>query len=174
MEKREHISILIIDDDHMLATALKSDLERTFSNHNLQISLFGTGEESRPHISTKPDLVIVDYYLNSKDGNAMNGLKIVDMVKQESPDTEVVLFASEEHADIAVKAMSHGAHDYIVKNDYMFRKLNMSVMQCLKLKQLRSEVRVQRTKSNILMVSVALMASALIALRIWVPDVPSH
>lgn len=174
MENREHISILIIDDDQMLATALKSDLEKTFPNHDLQISLFETGEAGKAHISGKPDLVIVDYYLNSKDRNAMNGVKIVDMIKQESPDTEVIMFTAEEHADIALKVMHHGAHDYIVKNDYMFRKLNMSVMQCLKLKHLKSEIRSQRTKSNILMVSMALMAGALIALRLWAPGVLSR
>jgi DNA-binding NtrC family response regulator len=174
MEKREHISILIIDEDHMLATALKSDLERTFRNHDLQISLFETGEAGKVHIAAKPDLVIVDYDLNSKDRNAMNGLKIVDIVKQESPDTEVILFTAAEHADIAVKALQHGAHDYIVKNDYMFRKLNMSVMQCLRLKQLKSEIRSQRTKSNILVISMALMAGALIALQLWAPAVLSR
>lgn len=169
MEKREHISILIIDDDRMLATALKSDLERTFPNHDLQISLFETGEESRAHISAKPDLAIVDDCLNGKGRDAMNGVKIVDMIKEESPDTEVIMFIAEEHADIALKAMHHGAHDYIVKNDYMFRKLSMSVMQCIKLKQLKSEIRSQRAKSNILAVSMALMVGALIALRIWSP-----
>lgn len=171
MEKREHLSILIIDDDQMLATALKSDLEKTFHRYDLHISVFGTGEESREHIAGKPDLVIMDYYLNSKNRNAMNGVKIVDMIKRESPDTEVIMFTGEEHADIAVKAMHHGAHDYVVKNDDMFRKLNMSVMQCLRLKHLKSEIRSQRTKSHILVVSMALMAGALIALQLWAPGV---
>jgi DNA-binding NtrC family response regulator len=168
METREHMNILIIDGDKMLATALKSDLEKTFPDHNLQISLFETGEESMAHISAKPDLVIVDYYF-SGNSNAMNGLKIVDLIKQESPDTELILFAGEEQADIALKAMQHGAHDYIVKNDYMFRKLNLSVSQCLKLKRLKSEIRSQRAKRHILVVSVALIAGALIALRLWAP-----
>lgn len=174
MEKREHINILIIDDDQMLATALKSDLKRTFPNHDLHISLFETGEESREHISEKPDLVIVDYHLNSRNSNAMNGLNIVDLVRQESPDTEVIMFTGEEHADIAMKAMKHGVHDYIVKNDYMFRKLNMSVLQCLKLKQLKSEIRSHRVKSNILVVSMALMAAAFIALRLFAPGLLSR
>lgn len=174
MDNREYTSILIIDDDPMLSAALKSDLERTFAKHNLRISLSGTGEESKAPVSGKPDVVIVDCYQNSKERNGINGIGIVDMVRQESPDTEVILFSPEEHADIAVKAMHYGAHDYIVKNDYMFRKLNMSVMQCLKLKQLKAEVRAQRIKSNILMVSLVLVAGLLIALRILAPGVPGH
>ncbi len=171
MEKQEHISIFIIYDDKMLATALKSDLKRTFEDHNLTISLFGTGEESEDRISENPDVVIVDYYLNSKSREVMNGVNIINLVKQKSPDTEVIIFTAEEHADIAVRTMHHGAHDYIVKNDYMFRKLNMAVLQCLKLKRLKSEIRAQRVKSNILMVSMALMAGAFIALRLWAPHV---
>jgi DNA-binding NtrC family response regulator len=172
MEKREHISMFIIDDDKMLATALKSDLERTFSDHDLQISVFATGEESREHIPGKPDLVILDYYPNSKNHEAMNSVEIIDLVRQKSSDTEVILISGEEHIDnIAGKAMEHGAHDYIMKDDYLFRKLNLSVLQCLKLKQLKTEIRAQRVKSNVLVVSMALMAGALIALQLWAPDV---
>jgi two-component system OmpR family response regulator len=171
MEKQEHISMFIIDGDKMLATALKSDLERTFEDHDLKISLFETGEESTERISENPDVVIVDYSLNSKNSEAMTGVKIIDLIKQKSPGTEVIIFTEEEHADIALKAMHHGVHDYIVKNDYMFRKLNMTVLQCLKLKRLKSEIRTQRVKSNILVVSMALMAGAFIALRLWAPGV---
>ncbi len=165
------MSILIIDDDRMLATALKSDLERSFPDYGLQISLCETGEESRGAIAAKPDLAIVDYCLRGKNGDAMSGVQIVSMLKQQSPDTEVIIFTAEEQADTALNVIHQGAHDYIVKNDYMFRKLSMSVMQCMKLKQLKSQLRLQRAKSNILVVSMALMAGALIALRIWSPGV---
>jgi DNA-binding NtrC family response regulator len=149
MEKREDISMFIIDDDTMLAMALKSDLERTFEDHNLQISVFATGEDSREHIPGKPDLVILDYYPNSKNPGAMNSVEIIDLVRQKSPDTEVILIAGEEHSEnIAGKAMQHGAHDYIMKDDYLFRKLNMTVLQCLKLKRLKTEVRAQRVPSS--------------------------
>lgn len=164
--------MFIIDDDKMLTTALKSTLERAFEDHDLQISVFATGEESKEHIPEKPDLVILDYYPNSKNWGAMNTVEIIDLVRQKSPDTEVILIAGEEHSEnIAGKAMQHGAHDYIMKDDYLFRKLNMAVLQCLKLKRLKSEVRAQRVKSNVLVVSMALMAGALIALQLWAPDV---
>lgn len=171
MESFPHTTIFIIDDDNMLAMALKSNLEEMFKKQDILVSVFENGEDSLAYIGQKPDVAIVDYHLRSKGDVAMDGAGIIDMIKKKSPQTEVLIFTSEEYADIAVKAMGHDAHDYIVKNDYMFRKLNLSVMQCLKLKKLRSEVRLQKTKSKILTVSVALMAGALIVIELWAPQI---
>lgn len=171
MESFPHTTIFIIDDDNMLAMALKSNLEDMFKKQAILVSVFENGEDGLAYIGQEPDVAIVNYHLGSKDNGAMDGAGIIDMIKKKSPQTEVLIFTGEEHADIAAKAMGHDAHDYIVKNDYMFRKLNLSVMQCLKLKKLRSEVRVQKTKSKILAVSVALMAGALIVIELWVPQI---
>lgn len=171
MEAKDRITIFVIDDDKMLTMALKNDIEKTFAQYHAVVSTFEAGEQIDSFANSRPDVVIVDYHLNSKYKDAMNGVKVIDMIRKESPDTEVIMFTSEEHAEIAVKALHHGAHDYIVKNDFMFRKLNMSVMQCIKLKQLKADVKSQKIKTNILAISLTLMAGALIALQIWAPHV---
>ncbi|MES2132288.1 MAG: response regulator [Bacteroidota bacterium] len=173
MEARDRITIFVIDDDKMLTMALKNDIEKTFAQYNAVVSTFEAGEQTSMFIKNGPDIAIVDYHLNSKNKDAMDGVRIIDMIKKESPDTEVIMFTSEEHAEIAVKALHHGAHDYVVKNDFMFRKLNMSVMQCIKLKQLKADIRSQKIKTSVLAVSLVLMAGALIALQIWAPNVLS-
>ena len=169
MAPDNQISIFIVDDDKMLAKALKNEIEKTFPKLNPVISTFESGEECEKSIKTKPNLAIVDYHLDSKIKNAMNGVKTIDMIKKHSPDTEVIMFTSEEKADIAVKAMQHGAHDYIVKNEHMFRKLNMSLLQCLKLRDLKAEVSKSRTRVFILLFIVVAIIGAVASLQIWAP-----
>lgn len=171
MNTQNPTSIFIIDDDKMLASALKKDLETNFADRNLNIKTFMAGEEAKSYINEKPDLAIVDYHLNSKYKDAMNGVKTIDIIKKNSPDTEVIMFTGEDHADIATKAMQHGAHDYVVKNEMMFRKLKMSVYQCLKLKELKKEIKLQKVKERVLFIAIALMLGATIALEIWAPHI---
>lgn len=151
MATNSQISIFIVDDDKMLGKALKNEIEKTFPKFNPVITTFESGEECQKAMGSKPNLAIVDYHLDSKIKNAMDGVKTIDMIKKNSPNTEVIMFTSEEKADIAVKAMHHGAHDYIVKNEFMFRKLNMSILQCLKLKELKTEVSKSKNRVFILL-----------------------
>lgn len=171
MKNENGIQICIVDDDKMMATALKKELEETFKTFGVQVTTFETGELCQDAIRKNriPDVAIVDYHLDSKYRDAMNGMKTIDMIKKESPDTDVIMFTSEENADIAVRAMHHGAHDYLVKNDHMFRKLNLSIYQCIKLKNLRKEVKKQRTMTTIAVVLVSLIVGAVAAIQIFAP-----
>ena len=169
MTTKDEINIFIVDDDKMLVKALKNEIEKTFPKLNPVVTAFESGEECQKSISSKPTLAIVDYHLDSKIKNAMDGVKTIDMIKKHSPNTEVIMFTSEEKADVAVKAMHHGAHDYIVKNEHMFRKLNMSILQCLKLKDLKNEVSKSRIRVMILLFIVVAIIAAVVALQIWAP-----
>ncbi len=169
MAANNQINIFIVDDDKMLAKALKNEIEKTFPKLNPFISTFESGEECQKAIASKPDLVIVDFHMDSKVKNAMDGVKTIDMIKKHSPNTEVIMFTSVEKAETAVKAMQHGAHDYIVKNEHMFHKLNMSILQCLKLKDLKSEVNKSRTRVFILLFIVVAIIFAVASLQIWAP-----
>ncbi len=169
MAANNQLSIFIVDDDKMLAKALKNEIEKTFPKLNPVISTYESGEECQKAIHNKPNLIIVDYHMDSKVKNAMDGVKTIDMIKKHSPNTEVIMFTSEEKADVAVKAMHHGAHDYIVKNEFMFRKLNMSILQCLKLKDLKTEVGKSRRNAIILLFLLVAVIGGVMAIQLWAP-----
>lgn len=169
MTSNRAISIHIIDDDKLLTKALKNELEKTFAQYNVEISTFETGELYALSAEEKPDVVVVDYHLNSKFKDAMNGVKIVNKIKRDSPDTEIVMFTSEENAEIAVKAIQQGVHDYVVKNDTMFRKLNMAVYQCLRLKELKEELRLQKKLSYISVIIITLLIGVSTTISILAP-----
>lgn len=156
MKSSSKTNIFIIDDDKVLTKAVKNELEKNFSEYKVRISTFEAGEKITFEGGNQPDVAIVDFHLNGGSKNTMDGVKVIAMIKSKSPETEVVMFTGEESADIAVKAMHQGAHDYVVKNDNMFRKLNMAVYQCLKLKELKEELNLQKKLSYLSVILISL------------------
>lgn len=140
--------IFIIDDDKMLSMVIRKEIEKTFEGGYVVVSTFESGEQSDIFLDQKPDIAIIDLQLNSVNKDAMNGLKIMEMIKKQSPDTEVIMCSSEDRADMAVKAMRAGAHDYIVKNELMLRKVNSSIFQCLRIRKLKSGLNDQAITDN--------------------------
>ena len=73
MDIKSPKKIFIVDDDEMLTMAMSDYLTRETA-HN--ISVFHTGEEASKHVGDHPDVVILDFYLNTVEENAANGLEV--------------------------------------------------------------------------------------------------
>ncbi|MGB7498389.1 MAG: hypothetical protein WA897_00660, partial [Moheibacter sp.] len=59
--------IFIVDDDEMVTTTLSDYLSRD-TKHDIRC--FQTGEECLKELSQKPDIVVLDYHLNSVEKEA--------------------------------------------------------------------------------------------------------
>ncbi len=79
------------------------------------------------HISQNPDVIILDYYLNSVDKNAINGLETLDRIKAINPEIPVIMLSSQDKIDVAVNCMKHQAFDYIVKSETAFLRLQKTI-----------------------------------------------
>lgn len=144
--KRNISRIFIIDDDKLLTTALKNEIITNFPDQDIEISTFEAGEFLEMS-DVRPDIAIVDYHMDGRCSDAMNGVEIIDQIKQHSPETEIIMFTGDDNIGIAVEAFEHGAHDFVVKNHHMFRRINISLLQCFKSRQLRNDLRRQKTRS---------------------------
>ena len=60
----------------------------------------------------RPSLVLLDVWLH---GSPMDGLEILDAIKQREPDLPVIIFSGHGNIDTAVAAVSRGAVDFIEK-----------------------------------------------------------
>ena len=100
-------SIFVIDDDNIISANLKDFLE--LEGH--EITTFSNGEDALSRLShDTPDIMLVDLRLPGIDG-----LELLEKVKDRSQNIEVVIITG--HADVpsAVKAIKLGARDYIKK-----------------------------------------------------------
>jgi two-component system OmpR family response regulator len=112
--------IFIVDDDAMLTEALKDYLTRTTPN---EIYVFSTGEECLKHLPENPDVIILDYYLNTVHKDAANGMEILQVIKKHYPGIHVIMLSSQEHYAIALQTLQQGAGQYVIKDENAFGKI---------------------------------------------------
>jgi two-component system OmpR family response regulator len=124
MKNDDKIRIFLVDDDAMF---LKS-LEIEFLHHtDFIVETFATGELCIEHLSTSPDIIILDYHLNGIDKNAMNGIETLDKIKASYPDMPVVMLSAQDKIDVAISCMHHRAFDYVVKSETAFMRLQKNI-----------------------------------------------
>ena len=114
-------TFFIVDDDTMLNEMLTDYLHEQFPF--VRIKAFHTGEECLAHLSDRPDLVILDYYLNPREKDAANGLDILKEVKAWRKDMPVIMLSAQKHYAVAAKSISYGATHYVVKSEDAFREV---------------------------------------------------
>lgn len=142
MNKQEQTSIFIVEDNKLFTLALKADIEVAFAQRNIQIFSFETGEECMEKFKeVKPEVVILDYHLNSLNLDAANGLKVLDWIKKENNETNIIMLTSDDNIDIATNAFKHGACDYVVKTSTKFKKINYSLFNLFKMMEAKKEAR---------------------------------
>jgi DNA-binding NarL/FixJ family response regulator len=112
--------IFVVDDDEMLSMALEDYLERR-AHHD--IHLFNTGEECLEHLDEHPDIIILDYNLNSVNKNAANGLIILESIKKHNGNVKVVMLSSQDATWIILQTVKAGAADYVVKDENAFERI---------------------------------------------------
>ena len=120
METGRPKTIFIVDDDTMLTEAIKDRLMRNISNN---VSEFHTGEECLKHLYEKPDVIVLDYYLNTVNKDAANGIEILKAIKKFDPAIHVILLSRQEHYGIAVQTIQKGAEHYVIKDENAFEKI---------------------------------------------------
>jgi len=127
------IKLFLVDDD---ALFLKS-LEIEFLQHaDFVIETFATGELCLEHLSSNPDVVILDYHLNGIDQYAMNGIETLDKIKSFNPDIPVVMLSSQDKIDVAINCMHHRAFDYVVKSETAFMRLQKIISALFRYKKM--------------------------------------
>lgn len=100
-------SILIIDDDTLLADNIRLYLER----YQWETHVAYTAEDGLKKLEElRPDVVLTDFMLPRK-----NGIDVINEAKLIDPALKIVMMTGEGNIDIAVDAMKAGANDYVAK-----------------------------------------------------------
>ena len=121
--------VLVIDDNETMRSGMALLLERM--GHD--VTAASGGVEGLRQMKARPfDLVITDYKMED-----MDGLKVLDAVRRDYVDTDVVVITAYGTIDVAVEAMRKGAADFVVKADALYDVLRLRVEKVLKHRELR-------------------------------------
>ncbi len=100
--------IFIVEDDLWYSTMLEYNLSL---NPDYQVKKFDSAKSFLASIHEKPDAVSLDYSLPD-----MNGDELMERIREQSPDTKIVILSGQEDVKVAINLLKKGAYDYIVKD----------------------------------------------------------
>lgn len=126
MEFARPQKVFIVDDNVMFTQVLSDYLTRKAPH---QVNVFHTGEECLNHMAEKPDVVILDYYLNTVQKDAANGLEILEAIRKHYPDIHVIMLSSQESYAKALQSIQKGAEQYVIKDDSAFENISLMLQK---------------------------------------------
>ena len=107
-------SIYIVEDNHLYLKYL----ENYFSNQKgYDVTSFSSGEECLAHIHQKPDYVILDYFLNEENPQAINGGEVFNEIINQCPKTKVIVVSAQQNGELVLKLVREGLRDYVIKDE---------------------------------------------------------
>ena len=119
MEADKKLLVFLVDDDDVYLDTLEHNLNKNASC-SFVVKKFLTGERCLEELHQNPDVVILDYQLNTKDKTAMNGIEILRRIKTKNPDAQVIILSGQDSLEVAVSCIKNGAYDYLIKNESAF------------------------------------------------------
>lgn len=106
------MKIIIVDDDCLVAGALKTILEAYED-----VAVCAVGNDGREAVSLYryflPDVLLMDIRMKE-----MNGLEASETILKEFPDAKILLLTTFSDDEYIVKALRLGAKGYLLKQDY--------------------------------------------------------
>jgi len=103
-----HFKILLVDDEKEYLDVIKLILE----SNQFKVETANSGQEALKKLKKESfDLVITDLIMPN-----MTGLELLDKIKEDFSDTEVIIFTGYGSVQNAVDAMKKGAFSYFIKS----------------------------------------------------------
>ncbi len=103
------LDILVVDDERDIRDLVAGVL----SDEGYDCRTAGNSSDALALIDERrPSLVLLDVWLH---GSPMDGLEVLDAIKQREPNLPVIIFSGHGNVDTAVSAVSRGAMDFLEK-----------------------------------------------------------
>ena len=104
---RKSVRVLVVDDD----ASLRKVVSQVLIEDGHDVTTASSAEQAYSLFQEHPfPLVISDIRM----GN-MSGIELLQLVKEHSPDTQVIIMTSNATADNTIAALRAGAYDYLLK-----------------------------------------------------------
>jgi len=103
----EKKTVLVVDDDREMTAIIQKVLMR----ENYEVLTAENGEEALALMQTRyAHVVIADWKMPSCDG-----MRLIENIRQNSPQTEVIMITAFGEVDDYLEAMNRGAYEFLSK-----------------------------------------------------------
>jgi two-component system, cell cycle sensor histidine kinase and response regulator CckA len=120
------VRVLYVDDSPFDRALVRDALER--ESEGFEMTEAATRAEFEAILATGAtfDLVLSDFNIMG-----MTGLDVLEVIQARRPGVPVVLVTGTGSEEIAVRALKHGASDYVIKQPHHIRRLPATIHQTL-------------------------------------------
>ncbi len=132
--------ILAVDNEERMCKLIKASLE--LEKHSVDTAFSGREALQQIDQNKNYDIVITDLKMENIDG-----LKVLEHVRQNSPQTEVIIITAFATQETALEAMKNGAYDYLIK-PFKMDELSLRVQRILKQKEIEKENRLLKEQKK--------------------------
>jgi two-component system OmpR family response regulator len=112
--------IFLVDDEPIQNEMLKDYISERFQ---YQIKTYESGESALQDMHLEPEVIVLDFHLNSHLPDAQNGVEVLKKMKQLKPNAQVIMLSGQDKLEVAIESMKHGAYDYVIKGETAFSRM---------------------------------------------------
>lgn len=121
MENLFNQLVFIVDDDRFWSLTLFKMLKGLGYNN---VTRYDSGKAALENLHHHPELIFLDYQMED-----MDGLDVLQKIKQSHPNTGVIFCTALEDLSIAVYALQNGLFEYLLKSNFSKKKLLKAMQQ---------------------------------------------
>lgn len=138
---KNEYKVFVVEDSDAYRTLLVEFISKIKSSSNgdkakYVIHSFSSGEECLDNIYLKPDVVVLDYHLDSGGYlKNMDGLALLKKLKRLSPLTEVVVLSCQTSVEVVKEMLKAGAGYYIKKDNFSQIKVSQLIENFIRKKE---------------------------------------
>lgn len=125
MKTKTQINVFIVEDNDIYAKSLQGFIITHFPD--IKIKIFPVGETCLTKLHLNPNIIIMDYFLNSKFGEAQNGLEIIKRIKAQNPQTNIIVLSAQEDYNVVLDAIKEYGCFYVQKDQKAFNKVEQMI-----------------------------------------------
>lgn len=120
--------IFIVEDDAIYANTVKAAIKNKFPEIE-EIKIFPVGELCIDNLHLNPDVIIMDYFLNSRFEDAQDGLEIIKQIRATHKEVNIIVLSSQKDIKIMVDALTSFNCIYIRKDVNAFEKIEKCISE---------------------------------------------
>lgn len=121
MGSKKNLLVFLVEDDPFYLKVLEGYFA---TKSDYKVKSFSSGEDCLANLNQKPDLVILDYFLDKSEGVAMDGKHVYKKIKEISHASKIIMLSGQQSADIVFDLIKDGVRNYVIKNKETFEELD--------------------------------------------------
>ena len=120
--------IFVVEDDNFFLEVVTDDLSE---NESYAVKGFSTAEECLESLNENPDVIVLDFYLDKENPDAMNGMEALEKINASHPEIKVIMLSGQDSLETAGTLLDKGAFDYVIKDSDAIKILQKKITKAL-------------------------------------------